>query len=123
MPWSNVQGEHNERFLSRSYRPGHQFAADDERSGFQSFRGETFARYIAAADRLEELAADKGITLVQLAIAWTLRTPAVTCALVGAKNPAQVEEQLGAVGVTFTDEELALIDSIVADAPHLPYPE
>ncbi len=108
--------------LTRSYRPGHRFAADDERSQFRRFQGELFERYLAAADKLAELACDKGITLVQLSIAWALRLPAVTSALVGAKNPKQVEEQVGAVGMTFSDEELARIDRILADAPYFPDP-
>lgn len=103
--------------LTGSYRPGHQFASDDERSGFARFQGELFAAYLSTADQLAEVAADKGISLVQLAIAWVLRLPAITCALVGAKNPQQVEEHLGAVGVEFSDEELARIDAILATAP------
>ncbi len=104
--------------LTGSYRPGHQFAPDDERSSFARFQGDAFAGYLAAADQLAAVAADKGITLVQLAIAWVLRLHAVTCALVGAKNPQQVEEHLGAVGVTFSDDELARIDAILTAAPH-----
>jgi aryl-alcohol dehydrogenase-like predicted oxidoreductase len=103
--------------LTGKYRPGHQFPADDERSQFPRFQGETFARYLDVADRLQAIAAAKGITLVQLAIAWQLRLPAITCVLVGAKNTEQVLEYLGAVGVTFTTEELTEIETILADAP------
>jgi len=46
-----------------------------------------------------------------------LRSPAVTCVLLGARTPAQVKQQLGAVGVSFSDDELARIDDILADAP------
>jgi len=102
--------------LTGRYRPGHQFAADDERSGNWRFRGDTFARYIAAADKLNEVARDKGITLVQLAIAWTLRLPAITCTLVGAKNPQQVAEHVAAADVTFSDDELARIETILNEA-------
>jgi hypothetical protein len=42
---------------------------------------------------------------------------ALTCALVGAKSPVQVEGHLGAVGVTLAVDELALTDLILADAP------
>jgi aryl-alcohol dehydrogenase-like predicted oxidoreductase len=103
--------------LGGKYTPDYRFPADDERSGFPRFQGETFVRYLAAADRLQEVARDKGLGLVQLAIAWLLRRPAVTCVLVGAKNAGQVAGQLGAVGVTFGDDELARIDAILADAP------
>jgi aryl-alcohol dehydrogenase-like predicted oxidoreductase len=103
--------------LTGKYTPHSTFDPADERSRFSRFQGETFARYLAVADRLTEIAADKGLTLVQLAIAWVLRRPELICALVGAKSPAQVEEHLGAVGVAFADDELAKIDRILADAP------
>ncbi len=104
--------------LTGRYRPGHRFADDDERAQFPRFQGETFARYVALADRLEEIAAARGLSLVQLSIAWILRLPALTCVLVGAKNPQQLSGHLGAVGVEFSPEELARIDAILEDAPH-----
>jgi aryl-alcohol dehydrogenase-like predicted oxidoreductase len=103
--------------LGGRYTPDTKFPPDDERSNFPRFQGETFRRYLAVVDRLKEVAADKGISIVQLAIAWQLRLPAITCGLVGAKNPQQVAEYAGAVGVTFTPEELARIDAILEDAP------
>ena len=105
--------------LTGRYRAGHQFPPDDERSEFPRFQGETFAGYVAVADRLGEIAADKGLSLVQLAIAWLLRLPAVTCVLVGAKSPEQVAGHLGAVGVgvDFSTDELASIDAALAEAP------
>lgn len=103
--------------LTGKYTPGHTFPPDDERSGFARFQGDTFVRYLTVADRLKEVARDKGLSLIQFAIAWLLRLPAVTCVLVGAKNPSQVEEHLGAVGVTFSDDELARIEDILKDTP------
>lgn len=106
--------------LAGRYTPNHRFAPDDERSTFARFQGEAFARYLAAADRLKAIAQERGLTMVQFAVAWVLRLPAVTCALVGARNPAQVAEFAGAVGVRFSPEELAQIDAILHDAPNLP---
>jgi len=103
--------------LAGKYTPDHKFPTDDERSGFARFQDETFTRYLGVADQLKEVAHDKGLSLVQLAIAWLLRLPAVTCVLVGAKTPAQVEEQLGGVRASFGDDELARIDEILATAP------
>lgn len=103
--------------LTGKYTPESTFPATDERSGSPRFQGETFARYLSVADRLKGVAHDKGISLVQLAIAWLLRLPAVTCVLVGAKHPAQVEEHVGAAGVTFSDDELARIEAILTDTP------
>jgi aryl-alcohol dehydrogenase-like predicted oxidoreductase len=103
--------------LTGKYSPGDQFPADDERSQMARFQGETFARYLAVADQLKQVAQDKGISLVQLAIAWQLRLPAITCVLVGAKNPAQVEAHAKAAEVRFSDDELARIEQILAGAP------
>jgi aryl-alcohol dehydrogenase-like predicted oxidoreductase len=103
--------------LTGKYSAGHQFAANDERAGFERFKGETFVEYLAVARRLEEIARAKGLTLIQLALAWALRLPAITCALVGAKSPAQVDGYLGAVGVTFDDGELARIEEALAGRP------
>jgi aryl-alcohol dehydrogenase-like predicted oxidoreductase len=103
--------------LAGKYTVDHKFQADDERSGFARFQGKTFAGYLTVVERLKEVARAKGLTMVQLALAWTLRLPAITCVLVGARNPAQVEAQLGAVGVTFSEAELARIDEIIGDAP------
>lgn len=102
--------------LTGRYRPGHRFAADDYRSERARFQGEQFARTIAVTDRLTELAADKGLSLIQLAISWILRLPAISTVLVGAKNPGQLDDHLGAVGVRFSDDELDAIDAVLANA-------
>ena len=100
--------------LTGRYRPGHRFAADDYRSERPAFQGEQFARTVAITDRLAELAADKGLSLVQLAISWILRLPAISTVLVGAKNPDQLDAHLGAVGVRFSGDELEAIDAVLA---------
>ena len=46
-----------------------------------------------------------------------MRSEPVGCVLVGAKNPQQVQDHLGAVGITFSDEEIARIDALSAQAP------
>lgn len=62
--------------------------------------------------RLAALAQDRGQSLAQMALAWVLREPAVTTALIGASRPAQIRDCLGALKNTrFSPEELAVIDS------------
>jgi L-glyceraldehyde 3-phosphate reductase len=66
---------------------------------------------VARAQGLNAIAARRGQTLAQLAIAWTLRDPRVTSALVGASSVAQLEDSLGAVdALDFDEAELAEID-------------
>ena len=103
--------------LTGRYRVGHKFPADDERAHLPRFRGAGFAHYVEVADRLQELAAEKGINLVQMAIGWLLRLPVVSCVLVGAKNPEQVREHLAAADITFSDDELARIETILENTP------
>ncbi len=71
--------------------------------------------YLDKARALNELAADRGQTLAQLAIAWILRDERVTSTLVGASSVKQLEQTVAAVqNLTFTDDELARIDSVLA---------
>src|SRR5919206_771519 len=61
---------------------------------------------------LNEIARERGQTLAQMAIAWTLRDPRVTSSLIGASSVQQLEDSLGAVrNLEFTDDELAAIDA------------
>jgi len=63
---------------------------------------------------LEKLAADRGITISQLAIAWTLANPAVHVAIVGARQARHVEDSLAAADITLSAADLADIDTIMA---------
>jgi L-glyceraldehyde 3-phosphate reductase len=66
---------------------------------------------------LNEIAAGRGQTLAQMAVAWTLRDPRVTSSLIGASSVAQLEDSLGALdNVDFSDEELATIDRHAVEA-------
>ncbi|MFE0737354.1 L-glyceraldehyde 3-phosphate reductase [Streptomyces sp. NPDC058855] len=69
---------------------------------------------VARLRGLNELAAARGQSLAQLALAWVLREGRVTSALVGASRPQQLEECVAAVGnLAFDTEELARIDALV----------
>jgi L-glyceraldehyde 3-phosphate reductase len=66
---------------------------------------------------LNEIASGRGQSLAQLAIAWVLRDPRVTSALIGASSVAQLENSLGALtNLSFTPAELAAIDSHAVDS-------
>ena len=65
----------------------------------------------AAIDGLTEVAAAAGLTMAQLALAWVLRQPNVSSAIIGATRPEQVEENAGAAGIVLSDETLASIDT------------
>ena len=65
--------------------------------------------------RLNGLAAERGQTLAQMALAWTLRDPAITSALIGASRPEQVKENVAALNnLAFTADELTRIDAVLS---------
>ena len=65
---------------------------------------------------LNDIAAGRGQTLAQLAIAWVLRQPGITSALVGASSVKQLEDSAAAVtNLDFTDEELQRIDAVAVE--------
>jgi L-glyceraldehyde 3-phosphate reductase len=66
---------------------------------------------------LNEIAANRGQSLAQMAIAWTLRDPRVTSSLIGASSVEQLEDNLGALKrLDLTPDELAEIDRYATDA-------
>ncbi|MDR1427815.1 MAG: aldo/keto reductase [Bifidobacteriaceae bacterium] len=72
---------------------------------------------LRAIEGLGRIAAARGQSLAQMAIAWVLREPRVTSALIGASSVAQLEENLGALGGSaFSEEELGAIDTLSFDA-------
>ena len=70
-------------------------------------------RKLEAADALAVLAEETGIGLIHLALAWVIRHPAVTAAIIGPRTMEHLEGQLGAVDVELSDELLDRIDEIV----------
>jgi L-glyceraldehyde 3-phosphate reductase len=72
---------------------------------------------LARVRALNEIAQRRGQTLAQMAIAWTLRDPRVTSALIGASSVKQLDDSLGALQrLDFSEEELAEIDRYAVDA-------
>jgi aryl-alcohol dehydrogenase-like predicted oxidoreductase len=91
------------------------FAPDDWRSKSDMFAGEAFKRNLAIVHRLEAFASERGVTVAQLAIAWTLANPAVDVAIVGARNPEQIRQTAPAADIDFTPGDLAHIEDILRD--------
>jgi aryl-alcohol dehydrogenase-like predicted oxidoreductase len=74
-----------------------------------------------AVQRLRPIADEAGLTMSQLALAWVLRSPYVTSAIVGASRPEQVAENAAAAGVRLGDDVAAAVDAaLVRVAAHAP---
>ncbi len=84
--------------------------------GQSLFTAENFPTNVAVADRLKTVAQRLGTTLPLMAIAWVLQQPAVSVALAGIRKPEEIEQNIGALDVTFSDDDLREIDEIMAGA-------
>jgi L-glyceraldehyde 3-phosphate reductase len=74
--------------------------------------------YLARARALNEIARNRRQTLAQLALTWILRQPRITSALIGASSPAQLEQNVAALGFPpLTDAELAEIEPYATELP------
>jgi aryl-alcohol dehydrogenase-like predicted oxidoreductase len=69
---------------------------------------------LTTVQSLRPIADDLGLSLAQLALAWILRRPEVTSAIVGASRPDQLDETAAASGVTLDDATLVRIDEVLA---------
>lgn len=98
-------------FLTGRYKTPDDFAPDDYRRNSPRFQGENFRKNLDLVKVIEEMAASKGCTPSQLALAWTLAQDVVP--IPGTKRAKYLDENLGAAEVVLTADELARIDSLL----------
>jgi aryl-alcohol dehydrogenase-like predicted oxidoreductase len=89
-------------------------AADDLRSRNPYFSEPALSRNLALVDKLKPIARRHDRSMAELAIAWVLRRPEVTAAIVGARRPEQVGETVGAADWELTKEEIAEIEALLS---------
>lgn len=99
-------------FLSGRFRNVADLAEDDMRRGTPRFEAENFAANLALLDRVERLAASRGITPSQLALAWLLAQGEHIVPIPGTTNPSRLAENAAAADVGLSADELAGIDAI-----------
>ncbi len=99
-------------FLSGQFRSPDDFAADDYRRHSPRFQGENFARNLDLVDRIKAIAAEKGVTASQLALAWVLAQGPGVVPIPGTKRRSYLEENAGSVALKLTPGDLAGIDQV-----------
>jgi len=112
--WSPLaQGILTGKYLPGQPPPRDSRAASSEMSAFW---GEDLSndKVLEAVQNLKPIAAQLDVTLAQLAIAWVLRKPEVSCAIVGASRPQQVDDNVAASGVIIPQDSLDAIDRVLA---------
>jgi len=111
--------------LTGTIKPDTSFAAQDWRGKSDIFNGDGFLRNLEVVAQLQHLAADLGVTVSQLAIAWTIAQPGVHVAIVGAQHVTYLQDSAGAADVALSDADLAAVGDILKAATPVggPYPE
>jgi aryl-alcohol dehydrogenase-like predicted oxidoreductase len=94
----------------------HKFGPGDWRGTSSIFKGEIFRNNLGLVKELTQFSAQRGCTVAQLAIGWTLANPAVDVAIVGARNAAQIEETAPAAELHLSAAEVAEINQIMKNA-------
>jgi aryl-alcohol dehydrogenase-like predicted oxidoreductase len=97
-------------FLTGAIRSVDDFEANDFRRNNPRFQGENFQRNLDLVDKVNELAAGKGVTPAQLALAWVLAQGEDIVPIPGTRRIERLEENIGAVDVELTDDDLRQID-------------
>ncbi|MFI5730957.1 aldo/keto reductase [Kribbella sp. NPDC051587] len=98
-------------FLTGQLKSPEDFEPDDARRGLPRFSGENFQRNLDLVAKVQELAAERGITAGQLALAWLLAQGNDIVPIPGTKRRKYLAENLGALDVTLTADELAALDA------------
>jgi aryl-alcohol dehydrogenase-like predicted oxidoreductase len=110
-------------FLTGAIKSPDDLDEDDYRRFSPRFQGENFQRNLDLVAEIERIAGDKGVTPAQLALAWVLRQGDDIAPIPGTKKVARLEENVGAVDVELTDEDLRRIAEALPEAAGLRYPE
>lgn len=121
LPWSPLgggilTGKYSSQDLSSDN--GADVASD--RKGVIASTGHLNQRSLDIAAVVGQVAQELGVSRSQVAIAWTLAHPAIVSPIIGARTAAQAEDNLGALDVVLSDDQLARLNAASAPAPIFP---
>ena len=112
-------------FLTGRFESFEDLAPDDYRRNSPRFQGENFEKNLELVKQIKAMAAEKGCTAAQLALAWVLAQPEGIVPIPGTKRRRYLEENVGALDVTLSAQDLERIDAIAPKgaAAGMRYPE
>jgi aryl-alcohol dehydrogenase-like predicted oxidoreductase len=110
-------------FLSGAIKSPDDLAADDYRHSSPRFAGENFQRNLDLVAVIEDLAAQKGVTPAQLALAWASAQGSDIVPIPGTRHRKRLEENVGALEVELAPQELTQISAALPQAAGARYPE
>ena len=91
--------------------------SNDWRRNSEDFQEPRLSRNLQLVELLEEIGGEHGTSPAEVAIAWTLRHPAVTAAIVGGRRPDQVDGIIGAADLRLSEGELQRIETFLSENP------
>jgi voltage-dependent potassium channel beta subunit len=103
--------------LTGKYSANSQVPDESRAAKHENFKNKITEEKLAKVEQLKAIAAELEITVGQLSLAWILRQPNVSSALVGASRPEQVEENVKASGIVLGEGTLARIAEVIDQAP------
>lgn len=95
--------------LTGKMKPGYKFGADDHRSSLHFYKDENLKRVDDFLNLIKPLADDKGATIGQLVLKWTIQQPGISIALVGARDARQAVQNAAAADIELSAENIAFI--------------
>jgi len=107
LPYSPLQ----RGLLTGKFKKGYHFNPGDTRPDTPYYKDSNIKKTNELLEKLNPLAQDRNATLSQLVLRWTMQMPGITTVLAGARNPAQIEENSGALNFQLTGEEMKIINS------------
>jgi aryl-alcohol dehydrogenase-like predicted oxidoreductase len=123
LPWSPLGGGWLTGKYTRDARPsGATRLGEDPGRGVEAYdRRSTQQRTWEVIDAVESIGRSRGVTMAQVALAWLVDRPMVSSVILGARTVEQLQENLGAVGLHLTPDEIARLDE-ASDPAAADYP-
>ena len=101
--------------LTGKIKPGYKFNEGDNRPGTIYYQEPNLSRIAELLEKIKPIADERNVTLAQVILNWTVQRPGITCVLSGARNPAQVLDNIGALDFHLSEDETDRINSLLTD--------
>jgi aryl-alcohol dehydrogenase-like predicted oxidoreductase len=101
--------------LTGKIKRDHKFKDGDTRPNTLYYKEPNLSRIISLTENLRKIADDRKVTLAELVLNWTIKQPGITCALAGARNSAQVLENVKAVDFRLSKDETDIINNLLSE--------
>lgn len=101
--------------LTGKMHKNYPFDKGDHRPSLPRYKEPNFSRILDFVEKLKPIAKEKGITLPQLVLNWTMNRPGITCVLAGSRKPSQIEDNAKAINVKINEEEYKKINQYMEE--------